>query len=89
MFSLSKSHRYTPWAWGLKNGHFAIGDQKIKFVKQIIFQTKYLSKITLRKGPQPAAHSDERLQSDGQLKLSFCPKNAFLGQNGSFLAITL
>jgi hypothetical protein len=39
---------------------------KIKFVKKIICQKDNLSKFTLRKGPQSAAHSDDRFKSYGQ-----------------------
>ena len=38
------------------------------------FQKKQLGKCTLRKGPQSAAHSDERLRSDGQKTAMLPPK---------------
>ena len=78
-FSFDQLLRLTPCTWGLKNGHFAIGGPKIKFIKKRIFLKKYLSKFTLRKGPQSAAHFDERLQSDGQ-------KTVILPQKGIFRA---
>ena len=50
---------------------------KMKFVQKIIFQKKQLGKCTLRKGPQSAAHSDERLRSDGQKTVILPPTCIF------------